>query len=46
MGGGLHYPPAKCFEGEMSSRSGLHRDSRLQAAGARHLAAEVQETRL
>lgn len=29
---------AKCFEGEMSSRSGLHRDLRPQAAGARHLA--------
>lgn len=42
MEGGLHYPPAKCFEGEMSSCSGLHRDSRPQAAGARHLAAPIR----
>ncbi len=28
---------AKCFGGEMSSCSGLHRDLRPQAAGARHL---------
>lgn len=32
---------AKCFEGEMSSRSGLHRDLRPQAAGARHLACRI-----
>ena len=32
---------AKCFEGEMSSRSGLHRDLRPQAAGARHLVSAV-----
>ncbi len=29
--------PAKCFEGEAQSLSGLHRDFRLQAAGATNL---------